>query len=129
MQIIVFTLGDKHYAINTGKVDEISKTMPFTQVPNSLDWVEGLINLRGNVVTLINLCKLLHQDDDKCYNNIIIINTNDEKIGVLVKDIKEVVEIQEKDIQKITDEESEGILGIARIDGEIINVIELQKLI
>lgn len=129
MQIIVFTLGDKHYAINTEKVDEISKTMPFTQVPNSLNWVEGLINLRGNVVTLINLCKLLHQDDDKCYNNIIIINTNDEKIGVLVKDIKEVVEIEENDIQKITDEEFEGILGIARIDGEIINVIDLQKLI
>ena len=62
MQVIVFTLGENKYAISTDKVEEITKNDQSTEVPNSLDWVEGLINLRGNVVTLLNLSKLLQQD-------------------------------------------------------------------
>ena len=55
MQIILFTLNDRHYAISTDMVEEISKQIPSTNVPNSPEWVEGIINLRGNVVTLLNL--------------------------------------------------------------------------
>lgn len=129
MQIIVFTLGEKYYAISTEKVDEISKKIPSTNIPNSPQWVEGLINLRGNVVTLVNLSQLLQQEDDQCYNNIIIINSTDEKTGILVKDVFEVSNIDNGDIQKITDEESEHIMGIIRMDGNLINIIDLDNLL
>lgn len=129
MQIIVFTLKDKYYAMSTDKVEEISKKIASTKVPNSPNWVEGLINLRGYVVTLVNLSKILHQDDGVCYNNIIIIHNNDEKIGLMVKDVKEVMNIKTEDIQKIEGKESDGIIGIVRINGDIINIIDIEKLL
>lgn len=129
MQIIVFTLKDKYYAMSTDKVEEISKKIPSTKVPNSPIWIEGLINLRGYVVTLVNLSKLLHQDDGVCYNNIIIIHNNDEKIGLMVKAVKEVMNIKADDIQRIEDKGSDGIIGIVRINGDIINIIDIVKLL
>lgn len=129
MQIIVFTLSEKYYAISTDNVDEISNKIPATIVPNAPDWVEGLINLRGNVVTLVNLCKLLQQCDDKCYNNIIILNNATEKIGILVKDVFEVTNINNDDIQRISDEVSDYLMGIVRIEGNIVNIVDLDKLI
>lgn len=129
MQIIVFTLSDKYYAISTDKVEEICKDLAFTLVPNSPDWVEGLINLRGNVVTLVNLSKLLHQEEDMCYNNIIIIHNDEEKVGLMVKDVMEVMDIHADEFQKISKEELDGILGIVRRDGRIINIVDIDKLL
>lgn len=129
MQIIVFTLGDKYYALRTDKVEEITKDVNITKVPNAPTWVEGIINLRGNVITLINLSKLLQQEDNLCYNNIIIVHDEEEKAGVLVKDVIEVVDIEEDDIQIVNQGSAEGILGIVRINGEIINIIDMNILI
>lgn len=129
MQIIVFTLDDKYYAIGTDKVEEISKNLAFTIVPNSPDWVEGLINLRGNVVTLVNLSKLLHQEEDMCYNNIIIIHNEEEKVGLMVKDVMEVMDIQSDEFQKVSNKEANGILGIVRRDERIINIVDIDQLL
>lgn len=125
MQIIVFTLGDKFYALKTDNVEEISKNISPTKVPNAPNWVEGLINLRGNVVTLVNLSKLLHQDTDLCYNNIIIIQNNDEKIGLMVQDVMEVVDIEDSHIEKISENVEDGIIGIIQLNKEIVNIIDI----
>ena len=129
MQIIVFSLNEKYYAITTDKVEEISKQIPSTNVPNSPDWVEGLINLRGNVVTLLNLSKLLQQTDSVCYNNIIIINNENEKIGLMVKDVIQVMDIEDHEIQKLNSSESDGILGILKTSNMVINIIDLDILL
>lgn len=129
MQIIVFSLNEKYYAITTDKVEEISKQIPSTNVPNSPDWVEGLINLRGNVVTLLNLSKLLQQTDSVCYNNIIIINNENEKIGLMVKDVIQVMDIEDDEIQKLNSSESDGILGILKTSNMVINIIDLDILL
>lgn len=129
MQIIIFTLSDQYYAISTKNVEEISKNINITKVPNAPKWVEGLVNLRGNVVTLINLSKLLQQDESLCYNNIIIVQNQEEKIAVLVKDVIEVVNIEEEDIQRVLDEATDGIVGIVRLKDRIINIIDINILI
>jgi len=129
MQIILFTLNDRHYAISTDMVEEISKQIPSTNVPNSPEWVEGIINLRGNVVTLLNLSKLLQQDDSICYNNIIIMNNNDEKIGLMVQEVLQVLDIEPEDIQTLNSDEDDGMLGIVQIGEEIIDILEIEKLL
>lgn len=129
MQIIIFKLRDQYYAISTENVEEISKNISITKVPNAPTWVEGLVNLRGNVVTLINLCKLLQQEDSSCYNNIIIIQNEEEKVAIIVEDVVEVVDIEEEDIQKIGEEAADGIIGIIRIKDEIVNIIDINMLI
>ncbi|HCX64796.1 MAG TPA: chemotaxis protein CheW [Eubacteriaceae bacterium] len=129
MQIIVFTLGDKYYALNSEKVDEISKLIDATTVPNSPDWVEGLINLRGNVVSLMNLSKLLQQNDDECYNNIIIINNGDEKLGILVNEVEEVLKVDEKNIEKVSADTHGRISGIIQLEEQIVNFIDIEKIL
>lgn len=128
MQIIIFTLNDKYYAINTEQVEEITKTISLTKVPNAEGWTEGLINLRGNVITLVNLSKLLLQNEDSCYNNIIIVNIDEEKIGILVKEVMEVVNIEEEKMESFNDE-NKGIVGIYRIDNRIINIVDIHSLL
>lgn len=128
MQIVIFTLGDKYYALETDNVEEISRDINITKVPNAPEWVEGIINVRGNVITLTNLYKLLQEEEDICYNNIIMVRNEEEMIGVLVKEIKEVVNIKKEDIQSLDGESKNGILGIVRIKEEIVNIIDMDIL-
>ena len=129
MQIVVFTLEDKEYAINSTAVEEIIKKMDSTVVPKSPAWIEGLINLRGNVVPLVNLSKLLHREDNQCYTNIVIIKNQEGKIGILVDDIKEVRKINDVDIEKGSIGSGNGIVGIIQLDGRLVNYIDLDLLI
>lgn len=129
MQIVVFTLGDKEYAMDSRTVEEIIKKMDSTVVPKSPAWIEGLINLRGNVVPLVNLSKLLHREDNQCYTNIVIIQNHDGKIGILVNEIKEVRKINDEDIEKGSIESGNGIVGIIQLDGRLVNYIDLDLLI
>lgn len=129
MQIVVFTLGDKEYAMDSRTVEEIIKKMDSTVVPKSPAWIEGLINLRGNVVPLVNLSKLLHREDNQCYTNIVIIQKQEGKIGILVNEIKEVRKINDEDIEKGSIESGNGIVGIIQLDGRLVNYIDLDLLI
>ena len=128
MQIVVFTLNDKYYAFSTDKVEEISKDINCTKVPKAPKSIEGVINLRGNVVTLVNLSNLLHQNEDKCYNDIIIHN-DEQKIGFMVKNVVEVIDIEMEEIQKLTDDSLDAALGIVHTEDGIINIIDIDNLL
>ncbi|MER2040068.1 MAG: CheW domain-containing protein, partial [Solibacillus sp.] len=87
MQMIIFTLNENYYAFSSENVEEITNKMPWTPVPQSPSWVQGLVNLRGNVITLINFYKLLSPTDETkelWYNNIIIVKNDEEKIAFMV---------------------------------------------
>ena len=128
-QIIVFTLGEKHYAVNSDQVEEISKMMDSTMVPNAPKHIRGLINLRGNVVVLVNLSELLRLKEKECYNNIVIMNKEDEKIGILVTEVKEVLKIQDEDIEKVSGDGKNGVVGIIQLGGNLVNYIDLERII
>lgn len=128
-QIIVFTLGEKHYAVNSDQVEEISKMMDSTMVPNAPKHIRGLINLRGNVVALVNLSELLCLKEKECYNNIVIMNKEDEKIGILVTEVKEVLKIQDEDIEKVSGDGKNGVVGIIQLGGNLVNYIDLERII
>lgn len=129
MQIIVFTLGEKYYAFNSEKVEEISKLIESTTVPKSPAWIEGLINLRGNVVSLVNLSRLMKHEDKGCYTNIVIVNVKDEKIGIMVSEVKEVLKIKETDIEKVSMETGDGVVGILQLEEKLVNYIDLDLII
>jgi purine-binding chemotaxis protein CheW len=129
VQVIVFSLNEKLFAIPTNKVSEITKSMPLIKVPNAPDWVEGLINLRGNVVTLINLSKILFIEDKLCYNSIIILNYEDDLLGLLVDEVEQVLNIKEEQIQILKKEDNQNIMGIVDINDKIIDVIDIEKLV
>ncbi len=131
MQMVIFNLQGQQYAMKTEQVEEISKLIDITPVPNAPSYIKGLINLRGNVISLMELSKLLQlqlQEDQK-YQNIIIAKTDNEMIGLLVGEIYEVMNIEQDRIEKIRAEEKEqrGIKGIIQIEDRIVNVLELEE--
>ena len=103
--------------------------MDSTVVPNAPKHIRGLINLRGNVVALVNLSELLRLKEKECYNNIVIMNKEDEKIGILVTEVKEVLKIQDEDIEKVSGDGKNGVVGIIQLGGNLVNYIDLERII
>lgn len=131
MQIIVFTLKEKYYAIPTEDVEEIVKEMPLTRVPKAPYWVEGLINIRGNAITLINLYKLLSnagEEEELCYNSIIILKNNDKKVAFAVDAVEAVSEIDPQDIQMTDYAKAKEVAGILRLNNKMISLISREAL-
>lgn len=128
-QIIVFTLGEKYYAVDSGQVEEISKMMDSTMVPNAPEHIKGLVNLRGNVVALVNLQVLLRLKEKECYNNIVIMNRENEKIGILVTEVKEVLKIDDGYIEKLSGDGKNGVSGVIQLGGNLVNYIDLERII
>lgn len=80
MQLIIFKLKDNFYGFTTENIDEITTKIEATMIPQGPAWTSGLINLRGQIMTLIDLEKLLNDSStsqELWYNNTIIVNTQD----------------------------------------------------
>lgn len=129
MQIIVFNVNGKYFGLNTENIEEITKSVSTTNVPNAPYGVEGLTNLRGDVIALISLSKLLHLGDDVCYNNVIIIKNDDYKAGILINEILKVMEIEEDRIEQLSVEVEKGIRGILQLEDLIVNIIDIDDLL
>ena len=131
MQILIFRLKDYHFGILTEDVSEIMKKNDFKSIPNSPEWVEGLINLRGEVLTLVNMYSLLKMDDfnlDDCYNNTVIVNLDENSIALMVDEIIGVTDINENDLQSASENDNSFVGSLITIDDRIINVLELKSL-
>lgn len=129
MQIIIFTLKNKYYGIDTEYVLEINEKMEATKVPKTPKCIEGLINLRGDIITLINISNILNLNEDVEYNSAIIVKNNVDKFGIMVENIIEVVEIEEESFLSLENPENGSIVGIIKNKGEIINIIDVNILI
>lgn len=102
MQMIMFKMSDEYYLISAKSVEEIIDTVPITYVPLAPNWVKGLINLRGNVMTVIGLSELIGiPSPEKCMNILIMKNeeNEEERKGLLIEEVSEVVDINEEDIE------------------------------
>ncbi|HZK46576.1 MAG TPA: chemotaxis protein CheW [Atopostipes sp.] len=131
MQILIFRLKDYHFGILTENVIEIMKKNVVKSIPNSPEWVEGLINLRGEVLTLVNMYSLLKMDDfnlDDCYNNTVIVNLDENSIALMVDEIIGVTDINENDLQSASENDNSFVGSLITIDDRIINVLELKSL-
>ena len=131
MQILIFRLKDYHFGILTENVIEIMKKNVVKSIPNSPEWVEGLINLRGEVLTLVNMYSLLKIDDfnlDDCYNNTVIVKLDENSIALVVDEIIGVTDINENDLQSASENDNSFVGSLITIDDRIINVLELKSL-
>ena len=131
MQILIFRLKDYHFGILTENVIEIMKKNVVKSIPNSPEWVEGLINLRGEVLTLVNMYSLLKMDDfnlDDCYNNTVIVKLDENSIALVVDEIIGVTDINENDLQSASENDNSFVGSLITIDDRIINVLELKSL-
>lgn len=132
MQIVVFKLGDEHFAVETERVQGINDIMGITRVPKAPSYIKGLINLRGSIKSLVDINLLLDVTPGENQNNIIILTVEDEEIGISVDEVEEVLDIDEKSIQKLDkdDKKSEPyVKGILNYEEKLLTIIDLDKLL
>lgn len=132
MQIVVFKLGDEHFAVETERVQGINDIMGITRVPKAPSYIKGLINLRGSIKSLVDINLLLDVTPGENQNNIIILTVEDEEIGISVDEVEEVLDIDEKSIQKLDkdDKKSEPyVKGILNYEDKLLTIIDLDKLL
>lgn len=136
LQWATFRLGRELYGINVMQVREVLRYVEITPVPGTPSFVLGIINLRGNVVTVIDACRRLsldtsHVNDDN--TRIVIIEASNQVIGMLVDSVAEVVNLRQSEIESTlhvgNDENSKFFQGVCNKNSELLILLELNSLI
>ena len=133
MQWVTFRLSDEKYGINVMQVQEVLRITEIAPVPGAPSYVLGIINLRGNVVTVIdtrNRFGLMPKETDDA-SRIVIIETERHIIGILVDSVAEVVELRGSEIETApnvgNEESSKYIQGVTSSDNELLILVDLNK--
>lgn len=130
MQVVIFKLKDEEFGVETSKVQNIGDNMSITRVPKSPPFIKGLVNLRGNVITLLDINLLLGIDNDNESTNTIILKLEEEEIGITVDEVKEVLEVDENVIERNSVEaENSYIKGILNFKDRIVTLIDVAELL
>ncbi|AKN34250.1 chemotaxis protein CheW [Clostridium carboxidivorans P7] len=130
MQVVVFKLNNEQFAVETAKVQSINDAMEITKVPKAPGHIKGLINLRGNVISLLDINLLLDvSKSEEKQNNIIILEMEDELVGITVDQVDEVLEVEEGIIEKINDGKKAYIEGVINFKDRIVTLIDIDKLL
>jgi purine-binding chemotaxis protein CheW len=131
MQVVVFKVNEEQFAVEAAKVQSINDMMEITKVPKSAEYIKGLINLRGTIISLLDINLLLNiEKAEGSQENIIILNLKDESVGVTVDQVDEVLEIEEDLVEFVeTDRNKAYIKGVINFKDRIITLIDIAKLI
>ena len=135
IQFVTFILKDETYGINVMQVQEVLRVTEIAPVPGAPNYVLGIINLRGNVVTVIDTrgrfgLPSTEVDDS---SRIIVIESEKQVVGILVDAVSEVVELRSNEIEVVpnvgNDESSRYIQGIATREDSLLILVDLNKLL
>jgi purine-binding chemotaxis protein CheW len=129
-QLVVFDLADEHYGVDISNVQEIIQMQTITRIPGSISSVEGLINLRGVVIPVVDLRKRFgmesaeHDKDTRT----MVIHCHGEDIGMIVDSVTEVLHITSDSIEPpsslITCADSNYILGVVKLPERLVILLD-----
>ena len=135
LQWVTFKLEEETYGINVMQVREVLRYTEIAPVPGAPDYVLGIINLRGNVVTVIDTRSRFGLMEGEVTDNtrIIVIESERQVIGILVDSVAEVVYLRSSEIDTTpsvgTDESAKFIQGVSNRDGKLLILVDLNKLL
>lgn len=135
LQLVTFSIGEEEFGVDILKVQEIIRTMEITKVPRAPEFVEGVINLRGKVIPIIDLRKrfgLESRDHDK-HTRIIVIEINNMIVGFVVDSVSEVLRIPANTVEPpppvVAGLESEYISGVGKLEDRLLILLDLDSLL
>jgi len=135
LQWVTFRLAGETYGVNVMQVQEVLRYTEIAPVPGAPNYVLGIINLRGNVVTVIDTRNRFGLASGEITDNtrVVIIETDGHVIGILVDSVAEVVYLRQSEIETApnvgNDESAKFIQGVCHKNDELLILIELNKLL
>jgi purine-binding chemotaxis protein CheW len=134
-QLVLFGLDSEIYGVDISDVHEIIRMQPVTKVPKAPFYVEGIINLRGKVIPVVDIRKRfglsgVEQTKD---SRIVVVDIGGTTIGMIVDEVTEVIRIPSDSIEPpseiVAAGDSDYLLGIARVDERMVILLDLDRLL
>ena len=134
LQWVTFKLDNETYGINVMRVQEVLRYTEIAPVPGAPSYVLGIINLRGNVVTVIDTRQRFGLNSGEISDNtrIVIIEADKQVVGIMVDSVAEVVYLRQSEIETApnvgNEESAKFIQGVCNKNGELLILVELDKM-
>lgn len=134
-QVVVFELGREAYGVDIAKVHEIIRMQTITTVPRAPQFVEGVINLRGKVIPVVDLRRRLGQPAAEATRatRIVVVDIGVHTVGMIVDAVSEVLRVPAGAVEPpsslVTTVDSEYLRGIAKLDDRLIILLDLEKVL
>jgi len=135
LQVVGFRIGEETFGVRIGSVREIVRVPEITTVPNAQETIEGVINLRGKIIPVVDLRKRFGQVEiiaDK-KNRILVVELETKLVGLIVNSASEVLKIPPSEIESpgsvFADGESSYVTGVGKLKGRLIILLDIGKLL
>ncbi len=134
-QLVVFVMENEEFACVINDVREVLKMIRITPLPRSLDFVEGVINLRGEVIPVIDLRKRFGLPDAERTDDsrIIIVEVEERMVGLTVDSVSEVIRLSNKQIQdaptQVAGGQTDLIMGVGKIEDRMLIILNLGRIL
>ena len=135
LQLVTFSIGSEEFGVDILKVIEIIRTMEITKVPKAPAFVEGVINLRGLVIPIIDLRRRfgLAEKAGDSDTRIIVIEINGMSVGFVVDSVSEVLRIPSNTVEPappvVAGVDSDYISGVGKLEDRLLILLDLDKLL
>lgn len=134
-QFIIFKLGKEEYGIDIKKITTIEQMKTITRVPKIPVFIKGVINLRGEIIPIMDLRTKfgLPKGEETEDSRIIIVKIEEEPVGIIVDAVAEVISLTDELIENVSNFSNElsmeYILGVGKVDDRIITLLNIEKLV
>jgi purine-binding chemotaxis protein CheW len=135
LQLVSFNIGDEEFGVNILKVQEINRMLAVTRVPNAPEYVDGVINLRGKVIPIIDLRRrfgMERKEHDK-NTRIIVVELCGKIVGFVVDAVSEVLRIPksvtEPPPQIVAGIDAEYITAVGKLEDRLLILLDLEKVL
>jgi purine-binding chemotaxis protein CheW len=134
-QFLTFTIAGEFFGLQLLHVHEILKPVIITRIPNVANYILGVINLRGEIIPIIDLKKRFHQTDATILpvSRIIVVMLNEKRCGILVDEVKQVVKVQKNFISYTVDDlslnYSKMVESVSRYENHLILNLDFAQIV
>jgi purine-binding chemotaxis protein CheW len=135
IQVVGFRIGSETFGLPIAIVREIVRVPEITAVPNAPDYIEGVINLRGKIISVVDLRKRFGERNIQANkkNRIVVVELGERSVGLLVHSASEVLRIPPSEIEAPNDLFQDGevdyVTGVAKLKGRLVILLDLNKVI
>ncbi|MBM7866117.1 chemotaxis protein CheW [Heliobacterium gestii] len=135
IQLVVFRLGTEEYGVPITQVQEINRLLTPTKIPQAPSFVEGIINLRGKIIPIIDLKKRfgLVQEEHTANTRIIVVNVEQHTVGIIVDAVTEVLRMAQSAIEPpppmISTISADYLKGVGKVDERLLILLDLDKIL
>jgi purine-binding chemotaxis protein CheW len=134
-QVVGFRIGNETYGVRIASVREIVRVPEITSVPNAPEAIEGVINLRGKIIPVMDLRKRFGDKDVKSdkRNRILVVELENKLLGLIVTSASEVLKIPPSEIESpgtvFAEGESSYVTGVGKLKGRLVIILDIARLL